>query len=55
MTDKEIYEKATARAILSVIEMVCLSKEFAEFRYHQGARGQREYIINWIKDTYNIE
>ena len=52
MTDKEIYQKKTARDILSMIEEVCFSKNFIEFRVSYGSNGQRDYIINYIKRKY---
>ena len=55
MTDKEIYQKQAARDILSMIEEVCFSKEFIQFRVDNGSRGQIMYIIDYIKNNYNIE
>ena len=55
MTDKEIYQQQAARDILSIIEIVCFSKAFIKFRVNYGSNGQRDYIINYIKNTYNIE
>jgi hypothetical protein len=55
MTDKEIYQKQVARDILSIIEEVCFSKEFIQFRVNNGSRGQIMYIIDYIKNNYNIE
>lgn len=55
MTEKEIYSKATAREILSLIEEVCFSKEYIEFRVAYGSNGQRDLIIREIKERYNIE
>lgn len=52
MTDKEIYQKQAARDILSMIEEVCFSKNFIEFRVNYGSNGQRNYIINYIKRKY---
>lgn len=52
MTDKEIYQKQAARDILSMIEEVCFSKNFLEFRVGYGSNGQRDYIINYIKRKY---
>lgn len=55
MTEKEIYEKRTARDILSKIEEVCFSKEWIDYRVNYGSNGQRDYIICYIKRKYNIE
>ena len=49
MTDKEIYEKQTARDILSKIEEICFSKNWADYRISYGSNGQRDYIIHYIK------
>ena len=55
MTDKEIYQKQAARDILSIIEEVCFSKTYTDFRINYGSNGQRDYIITYIKNTYDIE
>ena len=55
MTDKEVYQKQAARDILSIIEIVCFSEAFIKFRVDYGSNGERDYIINYIKNTYNIE
>ena len=52
MTDKEIYQKKTAREILSFIEEVCFSKQYLNFRVNYGSNGQRDLIIHYIKDQY---
>ena len=32
MDDKMIYQKATAREILNIIEEICFSKKYRDFR-----------------------
>jgi len=54
MTDKEIYEKQTARDILSKIEEICFSKNWIDYRVNYGSNGQRDYIIHYIKRKYNV-
>ena len=54
MSEKEIYEKRTARDILSKIEEICFSKDWADYRISYGSNGQRDYIIYYIKRKYNI-
>ena len=55
MRDKEIYKQQAAREILSFIEEVCFSSAWIDFRVNQGSNGQRDFIINWIKNKYNIK
>ena len=54
MTDKEIYEKQTARDILSKIEEISISKNWIDYRVNYGSNGQRDYIIHYIKRKYNV-
>ena len=54
MTDKEIYERATARDILNMIELICFSKDYMEYRINYGTNGKRDLIIQLIKEKYNI-
>ena len=52
MTDKEIYQKQVARDILSLIEEICFSNKYLNFRVSHGSNGQRDLIIHSIKDKY---
>ena len=52
MTDIEIGERIAARDILSYIERVYFSKEFEEYRIARGSNGQRDLIIQYIKEHY---
>jgi hypothetical protein len=52
MTEKELTEKRVAREILTMIESICFSKEYSEFRVNQGSNGQRDLIIAKIKKQY---
>lgn len=52
MTDKEIYQKITAREILNIIEEICFSEHYLEFRVNKGSNGQRDLIIRLIKEKY---
>ena len=54
MFDKEIYEKKTAREILSMIEEISFSDTYKDFRINNGSNGQRDLIIKTIKEKYNI-
>jgi hypothetical protein len=47
-------EKRVAREILSMIEQVCFSDEYRDYRVGYGSKGQRDLIIHMIKDTYDI-
>lgn len=53
--DEVIIEKRVAREILSMIEEICFSKKFFEFRCNNGSNGQRDLIIMNIKEKYGIE
>lgn len=54
-TDSEnVIRKRVAREILSMIETVCFSDEFKEYRVSNGSNGQRDLIINNNKKTYGI-
>ena len=54
MTDDELIAKRTARDILSEIEKVCFSDSFQQYRIDYGSNGERDYIIRWIKEKYNV-
>lgn len=52
--DEVIVEKRVAREILSMIEEICFSEKFFEFRCNNGSNGQRDLIITNIKEKYGI-
>lgn len=54
MIDKEIYQRATAREILNIIEEVYFSMHYLEFRVNEGFNGQRDLIIRLIKEKYKV-
>ena len=47
-------EKRVAREILSIIENICFSDEFKEYRVDQGSHGARDLIIKSIQERYDI-
>lgn len=47
-------EKRVAREILSIIEQICFSNEFIEYRVNQGSHGTRDLIIKLIKERYEV-
>lgn len=47
-------EKRVAREILSIIEKICFSDEFREYRVNQGSNGTRDLIIKSIQERYDI-
>ena len=53
--DEVIIEKRVAREILSMIEEICFSKKFSEYRCNNGSNGQRDLIIMNIKEKYGVE
>lgn len=55
MTEHEIIEKRVAREILNIIERVCFSEEYRNFRIGYGSNGQRDLIIQMIEDKYDIK
>lgn len=50
----KLVEKQVAREILSMIEQVCFSDEYLEYRCNYGSNGQRDLIIKLIKQKYNV-
>lgn len=54
MDSENVIRKRVAREILSMIETVCFSDEFKEYRINNGSNGQRDLIINNIKKTYDV-
>ena len=52
--DEIIIEKRVAREILSIIEYVCFSNKFRDYRVNYGSNGQRDFIIDAIKQRYEI-
>lgn len=54
MENNELVEKRVAREILGMIERVCLSEEYAEYRVNHGSNGARDLIIRLIKLRYGV-
>lgn len=55
MKDKELFQRQAAREILSMIEEVCSSKAYIKFRADNGSNGQRDFIIHYIKQRYDVK
>lgn len=55
MSEIEIIEKRVAREILSIIERVCFSEEYRDYRVRFGSNGQRDLVIQMIEDKYDIK
>ena len=55
MNHDEFVEKQVAREILSMIDMVCFSKEYQEYRWRYGSNGERDLLISMIKERYGIK
>lgn len=51
---ENVIRKRVAREILSMIETVCFSDEFKEYRVNNGSNGQRDLIMDNIKKTYDV-
>lgn len=47
-------EKRVATDILHIIDVVCFSEEYRDFRVGWGSKGQRDLIIRTIRDRYNV-
>lgn len=54
INNDNVIEKRVAREILSMIETVCFSKEFSEYRINNGSNGVKDLIIENIKKTYGV-
>lgn len=55
MTNDKVIEKRVAREILNLIERICFSEEFRQYRIDYGSNGRRDLIIQTIKDTYGVK
>lgn len=53
-TDYELGKIAAAREILNLLEEVYFSSEYSELRINKGTNGTRDFILNAIKETYQI-
>lgn len=49
MSNEEIIKKRVAREILSMIETVCFSEEFREYRVNNGSNGTRIWLLKILK------
>jgi hypothetical protein len=54
MITKNIEERRVAREILNIIEAICFSEEYKEYRINYGSKGEIDLIICTIKDKYNV-
>lgn len=52
--DIELGERKAAREILSLIEEICFSEEYTDFRINKGSNGQRDLIITKVKEKYSV-
>lgn len=53
--EKTLYEKITAREILNIIEKISFSPLYRDFRINNGSRGERDLIIQLIKEKYGVK
>ena len=53
-TDYELGKIASAREILNLLEEVYFSSEYSEMRIRNGSNGTRDFILNKIKEKYQI-
>ena len=52
-TPQDIKREA-AQEILNIIQTVCRSREYLEYRVAYGSNGQRDLIIEMIKEKYGL-
>ena len=53
-TNDKYIEKRVAREILNIIEMISFSEEYKEYRISYGSNGQRDLILQTIKEKYEV-
>lgn len=53
-TDYKLGKIAAAREILNFLEEVYFSSEYSELRINRGSNGTRDFILNTIKEKYQI-
>ena len=54
-TNDKYIEKRVAREILNIIERISFSEEYKEYRISYGSNGQRDLIIQMIKERYEVK
>lgn len=54
VNEEECIKRRVAREILNIIERICFSEEFKEYRINYGSNGERDLILKTIKDNYNV-
>lgn len=53
-TSAVIIEKRVARDILNIIENICYSDEYRDYRIRFGSKGQLDLLIQTIQEKYNV-
>ena len=53
--EKTLYKRIAAREILNIIEEISFSPLYRDFRINNGSRGERDLIIQLIKEKYGIK
>lgn len=54
LNEEDLIEKRTARRILSMIEEICFSEKYKEYRIDYGSNGTRDLVIGKIREMYNV-
>ncbi len=54
MINDKCIERRVAREILNIIERISFSTEYKEFRMNHGSNGQRDLIIQMIKERFEV-
>ena len=47
-------EQRVAGEILDIIDEVCFSEEYREYRINYGSKGERDLVISKIKERYGV-
>lgn len=53
-TNDKYIEKRVAREILNIIERISFSEEYKQYRINYGSNGQRDLIIQMIKERFEV-
>lgn len=54
MLNDKCIERRVAREILNIIEKISFSAEYKSFRIDHGSNGERDLIIQTIKERYGV-
>lgn len=55
MLNDKCIERRVAREVLNIIERICFSAEYKSYRMDHGSNGQRDLILQMIKEKYDVK